>query len=94
MEICSIPSMFFITGVKAYNHLSISEIGIQSWQYAKVRTTGSSVYDTFSSNIKHNCAFTEKTDKYDFSLSLYGHQAPCCWNLVKNSNFRGFEGAV
>ena len=27
-EICSISSMFYITGVKVYNHLSISQIGI------------------------------------------------------------------
>ena len=28
MEICSIPSMFYITGVKAYNCLSISQSAI------------------------------------------------------------------
>ena len=28
MAICSIPSMFYITDVKAYNRLSISQIGI------------------------------------------------------------------
>ena len=40
MEIYSMPSMFYITGVKAYNHLSSFEIGFQSRQYAKMRTTG------------------------------------------------------
>ena len=30
MEIRSIPSMFYIAAVKAYNRLSISKIGIQT----------------------------------------------------------------
>ena len=68
---CPIPSMFCITGVKAYNCLSISQIGIQSRQYAKVRTTGPCLMNyTFLfelSNIKHNRAFTDKRDKYDIS---------------------------
>ena len=58
MEICSIPSMFYIIGAKAYNRLSISFTGIQSRQYAKVQTTALClVYYTFSWNIKHNRAF-------------------------------------
>ena len=56
MEICLIPSMFYITGVKAYIRLSISQLSIQIWQYA--RTTGPClVSHTFSSYIKQNLAF-------------------------------------
>ena len=53
IEICSIPSIFYITGVKAYNRMSISQIRVPIVQYS------------FSSSITQNLIFTDKTDKYD-----------------------------
>ena len=79
MEVCSIPSMFYITGVKAYSRLSISQIGIQSRQYAKVRITGPYlVYYAFSSTKQANMIFLG---------SLHGVQVPYCWNLVEKQSF-------
>ena len=52
----SIASMLFIIGVKAYNRLSILQIDVQTWQYAKVRTTGPCLALHTSSNIKQNRA--------------------------------------
>ena len=57
MEVCSIQSMVFIIGVRAYNRLSISQISIQTQQYARVRHRTLSRAAYFSLNIKQNSAF-------------------------------------
>ena len=71
MEICSIPSMCYITGVKAYGTYSISRIGIQTRQYVKVLTSRPYlVQQTSSSNIGKIVLFTDQTDKYDFLVPI------------------------
>ena len=88
MEICSIPSLFYITDVKAYNCLPISQTGIQTQQYAKVRATGphptwygcSILFLRASSKI---VLFNTKQTNVIVLGSLNGVQVSFCRNLVK-----------
>ena len=63
MEICSIPSMVYITGVRACNRQSFSKIGIHSRQYAKVRATVPCLV--------HNRAFYGQKRQICFSLGPF-----------------------